>query len=95
MAGRKRSSDANVIDDRSGFKIKHKDAVKEPGTGYLVHSSESDGEYNLVDHPVNHVNQLVKFGDPFPIEDVRLENYSNNKRDSLINDWPIRGTEYL
>lgn len=93
MVGKNRSGsgNSNFISDRSGFKCKRKDMVIEPGTGYVIHRSESDGEYNLVDHPVNHVNRLVKFGDPYPLDNVRLENYSNSSRDSLPNDWPING----
>jgi len=46
---------ATAIDDRSGFKYPWKDLVREPGTGWMVHKSESDGQYSLVDHPQNFV----------------------------------------
>ena len=47
--------------------------VIEAGTGWLVHPSESDGIWNLVDHPQNHVQRYVEFGDPFPVENARPE----------------------
>jgi hypothetical protein len=64
---------ATAISDRSGFRHPMKEMVIEPGTGYLVHRSESDGMWNLVDHPLNHVQRYVEFGDPFPVEDARPE----------------------
>ena len=42
-----------AICQRSGFHYPYDQMVKEPGTGYWVHRSESDGIYNLVDHPQN------------------------------------------
>jgi len=44
---------SRAISDRDGFEYAYKDMVVEPGTGLLVHRSESDGVYNLVDHPQN------------------------------------------
>jgi hypothetical protein len=38
---------------RSGFKYLLKDLKFEPGTNFLVHESESDGNYSLVAHPQN------------------------------------------
>lgn len=72
MAARfKEDSDARVISDRDGKKYHRRDMVREPGTGYLVHRNESDGEFNLVDHPANHIQRYVKFGDPYPTKDAR------------------------
>ena len=50
---KRRSKVSMAISDRSGFKFPYNEMVVEPGTGYFVHKSESDGEYNLVDHPQN------------------------------------------
>lgn len=44
---------ALFICDRSGFTYPWRQAVKEPGTGLMVHRSESDGKFNIVDHPQN------------------------------------------
>jgi|TARA_R110002020_G_scaffold382218_2_gene593029 hypothetical protein len=41
------------ISDRSGFRFRYADRVKEPGTGYIVGPGESDGAYNLVSSPLN------------------------------------------
>jgi hypothetical protein len=44
---------AYFICDRSGRKYPYNQAVKEPGTGWKVHWTESDGMWNIVDHPQN------------------------------------------
>lgn len=69
----KRYSKANAISDRSGFKFPMKEMVIEPGTGWLVHKSESDGMYSEVMHPLNNVEKYIKHkqGDPFPVPNAR------------------------
>ena len=70
MAGK--HGDRNwAISDRSGMRFRMSEMIREPGTGYLVHKSESDGRYNAVDHPQAHINEYATFGDPFPIENTR------------------------
>lgn len=39
---------------RSGFKVPYRELKFEPGTNYLVHESENDGEYSIVTHPQNY-----------------------------------------
>ncbi len=39
---------------RSGFKYPYSELVFEPGTNYLVHKSETDGNYSVVNHPQNY-----------------------------------------
>jgi hypothetical protein len=39
---------------RSGFKYPYKELVFEPGTNFLVHKSETDGNYSLIKHPQNY-----------------------------------------
>lgn len=61
-----------AISDRSGFKYPMKEMIKEPGTGYLIHRSESDGQYNAVDHPQAHLTKYATLGgDPKPIKNAR------------------------
>lgn len=48
------------ICDRSGMKFPYREAVKEPGTGLIVHKSESDGPWNPVDHPQNKTADLTE-----------------------------------
>ena len=43
---------AYFICDRSGFRFRYSDRVKEP-TGLVVGASETDGRYNIIDHPQN------------------------------------------
>ena len=43
---------AYFICDRSGFRFKYSERVKEP-TGLVVGASETDGRYNILDHPQN------------------------------------------
>lgn len=70
MAG-KRSRTASAICDRTGIRYPMSQMVIEPGTGYLVHKSVSDGKWNAVDHPMNHVSRYARFGDPKPVENAR------------------------
>lgn len=49
-----RGKDAVGICHRSGFKYPYTDLKFEPGTGYLVHKSENDGDHSLVNHPQNY-----------------------------------------
>lgn len=49
---------AIAICDRSGFQFPWKEMVKEPGTGFIVHRTESDGKWNLVDHPQNNIKDI-------------------------------------
>lgn len=69
---------ATAISDRSGFRHPMSEMVVEEGTGWLVHRSEDDGMWNLVDHPQNHVQRYVEFGDPFPVENARPERVFNS-----------------
>lgn len=77
MAGRQRrgrgGSIATAISDRNGVRYPMSEMQIEPGTGWLVHYSENDGMWNLVDHPQLHVQQFVDYGDPFPVENARPE----------------------
>lgn len=41
------------ISDRSGFAYPYEEGVREPGTNFFVHESESDGEFSSVSHPQN------------------------------------------
>lgn len=50
----KNSRFAIGVDQRTGFKHLQRDMVFESGTKYYVHKQESDGRYNLVDHPQNY-----------------------------------------
>lgn len=71
--GRKGNSNASAISDRSGKKYPMREMVIEPGTGWLVHKSESDGRYSLNEHPVNNKHRYLrgKQGDPYPVENAR------------------------
>lgn len=48
-----RGRKAKAVSQRSGADIPYKRLVREPGTGLLIDRRESDGRYNLVDHPQN------------------------------------------
>lgn len=43
------------ISQRSGLRFPYSEMVIEPGTKLWVHKSETDGKYNIVDHPQGHV----------------------------------------
>lgn len=69
----KRGSKASAISDRSGVRYPMNEMVIEPGTGWLVHKSESDGKYSLTNHPLNNVGRYLKgkLGDPYPVQNAR------------------------
>ena len=64
---------ASAISDRSGFRFPMSEMVREPGTNWLVHRSESDGQWSLNEHPLNNLGRYLKSksGDPFPVKDAR------------------------
>jgi hypothetical protein len=61
-----KGKNAVAIDQRTGFKHLQSDMVFEPGTGYYVHKSESDGGANLVSDPLN-------YGPKFKPESIGLK----------------------
>ena len=65
------AKEAYFISDRSGFRFKYSERVKEPGTGYIVGPNESDGEYNLVTRPLN---KAPKISPRRPLRDARPPN---------------------
>lgn len=69
----KRSKTAKAVSDRSGFVFPMSEMVIEPGTGWLVHKSESDGKWSLTNHPLNNLDKYLKgkTGDPFPVYNAR------------------------
>ena len=68
----KRHSKAWAISDRSGQRHKLVDMIREPGTGYLIHRDESDGIWNMVDHPLANLQKWAEFGgDPYPVINAR------------------------
>lgn len=82
---KKRGGDAWAISDRSGMRFKIRDMVIEPGTGYFVHKSESDGKYNQVDHPQAHLQKYAKLsGDPYPLKNTRVD--INHVVDMFLTD---------
>ena len=52
-----------------------REMVIEPGTGWLVHKSFSDGQWSIVEHPLNNMGKYLrgKSGDPFPVDNARPE----------------------
>lgn len=43
------------ISDRSGKAFPYREMITEPGTKLQVHYTESDGMWNMLDHPQNHI----------------------------------------
>lgn len=64
-----KGKNAVFIDDRSGFKKRYKRGVIEPGTNYFMDRRESDGRWNLRDHPQNFSAHID--GDEKPLENPR------------------------
>ena len=68
-----RNRGASAICDRTGFRYPMSEMVVEPGTNYLVHRSVSDGQWSVVEHPLNNLGRYLKGkqGDPFPVKNAR------------------------
>lgn len=67
-----RNPKAYGISERSGMKFPISEMIKEPGTGFFVHRSESDGMFNAVDHPQANLHKYAVFGgDPTPTLNAR------------------------
>ena len=60
---------AYFICDRSGFRFKYSERVKEP-TGLVVGASETDGRYNILDQPQN---KTPRIDDDENLRDARPE----------------------
>ena len=60
---------AYFICDRSGFRFKYSERVKEP-TGLVVGASETDGRYNILDLPQN---KTPRIDDDENLRDARPE----------------------
>lgn len=79
------------ICDRSGKQFPIQYAVKEPGTGFVVHRRYSDGMYNIVDNPINKAPPKRREGVPLPLmrPDINQANQA-----SLIT-YSSSGTSYI
>ncbi len=84
-----RNKGASVISDRNGVRYPMSEMVREPGTNWLVHKSESDGQWSLNEHPLNNLGRYLKdkSGDPFPVKDARPEQSFVNPSDFREEDW--------
>ncbi len=88
-----------AISDRSGFKYPMNEMVIEPGTGLLVHKSESDGEYNAVTSPLNTFTKSKDYSDPKPIKNARpdinyvVDMYLTNEDGNALTDQYDRPVE--
>ena len=49
-----------AISERSSQRFPYNEMMYEPGTNHFIHKSESDGKYNLKDHPQNHIRTKVE-----------------------------------
>ena len=81
------------ISDRSGFRFRLNERVKEPGTGFIVARSESDGIYNLVTDPLNKVRF---YKDKEVIRDARPPNNldRNQSWSSVTTGWSEETTQW-
>jgi len=75
---------ARAICERSGFEYPISEMVTEPGTGYRVHKSESDGKFNMVDHPQNF--SFGDFSDPKSVEFARPDPMTDVEAALLAED---------
>lgn len=88
----KSSSQAWFISDRSGMRYRMCEHVIEPGTGYMIHRSESDGIWNMVDHPQANLQKWAELsGDPYPVLNARPD--IDWTTDTVLEDF--NGTDII
>lgn len=75
-SGFAKGRNAVAIDQRTGFKELQREMMFEPGTGYYVKRSESDGKWSLINHPQNYPSPKLKYSErvglKYPSPDVAL-----------------------
>lgn len=75
---------ALAVCDRSGFAFPYREMVKEPGTGFIVHWTESDGGYSIVNHPQNFPPKDL--GDAIALRWARPERNEDNFNEIFLAD---------
>jgi len=72
------------VSDRDGLTYYISEMMREPGTNLIISKRESDGKWNLVDHPQNHPPkwspERIGFKNPRAEQGDFKEKY-------LLNDW--------
>jgi len=94
MSRRRKGRQARFICDRTGREFPYSEAVKEPGTGYVVAKRYSDGMYNLVDHPQNKPAKFRRESVPLPLmrpdinqaDEASLLSYSSTLTDYISDE---------
>jgi len=81
------------ISDRSGFRHRLDQRVKEPGTGFIVAKSESDGIFNLVTNPQNRVKFPI---DKEVIKDARPPDNADRNQSwgAVTTEWGEETTQW-
>jgi|TARA_R110000787_G_scaffold279751_1_gene390070 hypothetical protein len=81
------------ISDRSGFRYRLNQRVREPGTNFIIAKSESDGRFNLVTNPQNKVKFLI---DKENIRDARPpDNLDRNRSWGVVTtEWGEETTQW-
>jgi hypothetical protein len=79
------------ISDRSGFRYPMSQMIEEPGTGLLIHFTESDGEYNAVTSPLNTItidtsDASRTIDNARPDIDYEVDMYLTNEDDDELTD---------
>jgi|TARA_R110000772_G_scaffold50588_1_gene116310 hypothetical protein len=81
------------ISDRSGFRHRLNQRVKEPGTNFIIAKSESDGIFNLVTNPQNRIRFPI---DKEVIKDARPPDNSdrNQSWSAVTSTWGSETTQW-
>ena len=81
------------ISDRSGFRHRLDQRVKEPGTDFVVAKSESDGIFNLVTNPQNRVKFPI---DKEVIKDARPPDDADRNKgwSAVTTGWSEETTQW-
>lgn len=94
---------AKAVSDRSGLTFPYREMVTEPGTLLRVHYTESDGRYNIVDHPQNFVKKTFDDGPPvqFPrpsqwyFPEYLVNEINLSSPDYIWYDWTFGAEEAI
>lgn len=93
MSNYSNSRKAWSVSDRSGKRFPYREMVYEPGTHLWVHISETDGEYNMVDHPQGRIKipradkqqlEVVRGFTGLPTRPILLDSQGNELTFNLL-----------
>jgi hypothetical protein len=90
------SKNAIKICQRSGFKYPYDEVVVEPGTGLMVHYTESDGYFNRVNNPQLHIKgegDAIAIPHPFTNSSQVVDYLVDENGEFILGDVQMFGVQ--